>query len=942
MDPLNAQHMKQFYILCIAALSLLSNAAAQPGIADKINTEQDRGPSVQALEKEAARRQREGDFYGAMQLYGRALEADTLNPRALEGYGQAAYDFYALPQADWAYTTLLSNNMGKADQSTLLRLAEVKYRQGMYQEAKALYYNYLFVNPPPEAKRAELALAQEYLERSDWAIALQKESKGLISVSPVDTLINTPFAEYSPRWFESKLFFSSYRFSFDKDHQRPKRHLIKVMTAEGMGLPGGPVVQAYPLGDPDKLVAHAAFSSDGQSMYYCECNYTGAAAYRCDIFRKKRIGDTWGAEEKLPESINNTLYNNTQPAVGRLPDGRELLFFVSDRPGKGGKDIWYAPILQDGFGDPVNLSAVNTPEDDVTPFYHEKSKTLYYSTTGLMTLGGFDVYSSAYSGKGWNTPVHTGADLNSSANDVYFSLTPTGRTGFICSNRAGAINFSEEACCYDIFKVDMEKPELIAVNFNKLSGDSLSETTMTLLTMDGDVAVSELTVPVSGPTRRFKIDPGKSYAIISEKNRFISDTVRFTTPTVIWDEEIVQKLYLEPGAVKLIVNVFDRTDDDQPLNGTTGRLETFKSLESDGSWLTGQAGAPLRSEQRVNPGNHRYIYYLDFDGEYAVKASKPGYTSDGVIISTMGLKRSTTIEKNLYLSRGVEFEAFAINDLTERPLTGVTFQLVDITDRQYTIKDIKVKELDNEYSQVLAFDRRYMIIASKEDYSTDSLEFSTVDLPKVDFQKITRELRLRSLKLRDYLPIVLFFDNDQPNPRSRATTTDVLYSETFFQYIKRKAEYISVFTAGMSPERNAQSQKEIETFFEDSLRTNGWENFRQFTEILYDILENGDSVEITLKGFASPLASAEYNHNLTERRVASVFNFFKFYEGGIYNKYLQSRRLTILREPNGSTKAPPSVSADAKDRRNSVFGIPAARERRVEIVGIAVKTTVPN
>jgi len=585
---------------------------------------------------------------------------------------------------------------------------------------------------------------------------------------------------------------------------------------------------------------------------------------------------------------------------------------------------------------------VNTNEDDVTPFYHERSKTLYYSTNGLITLGGFDVYSAAYNGRGWNTPVHTGADLNSSANDVYFSLTPTGRTGFICSNRSGAINFSEEACCYDIFKVDMEQPELIAINFNKLSGDSLPETTMTLLTMDGNMVVSELKVPVAGPTQRFKINPGKSYMIVSEKNRFISDTVRFETPSVIWEEEMVQKLYLEPGAIKLIVNVYDRTDDDQPLNGTTGRLETNRLLDMDGSWKADITGAPLRMEQRVNPGNHRYTYYLDFDGEYAVRVSKPGYTSDVATVSTAGLKRSTTIERNLYLSRGVEFDAYAINDLTEKPLLGVTFQLVDITDRQYNIKDIKVKELDNEYNQVLAFDRRYVVIASKEDYSTDSLEFSTVDLEKIDFQHITRELRLRSLKLQDYLPIVLFFDNDQPNPRSRATTTTSEYGETYFGYIKRKAEYIAVFTAGMSPERNAHSQKEINDFFEDSLKVNGWDNFRQFTEILYDILENGDSIEITLKGYASPLASAEYNHNLTERRVASVFNFFKLYEGGIYNKYLQSRRLTILREPNGSTKAPPSVSADAKDRRNSVYGIPAARERRVEIVGIAVKATVPN
>ncbi|MCW3076319.1 MAG: hypothetical protein JWO32_928, partial [Bacteroidetes bacterium] len=85
---------------------------------------------------------------------------------------------------------------------------------------------------------------------------------------------------------------------------------------------------------------------------------------------------------KLGTNINVPGFKSQQPFVSN--DGR-ILYFSSNRPGgKGGMDLWMAPINENGFiGEAKNLGApVNTQGDEITPFFHDLSHTFYYSTNG--------------------------------------------------------------------------------------------------------------------------------------------------------------------------------------------------------------------------------------------------------------------------------------------------------------------------------------------------------------------------------------------------------------------------------------------------------------------------------------------------------------------------------------------------------------------------------
>lgn len=81
--------------------------------------------------KETAR----ANHYGAMRYYKIILNAEPLNVNALNGYGESAIKLALLDSAEVAFQTLINNGLEGADGAPYLRLAEIKYRMGKYQDA---------------------------------------------------------------------------------------------------------------------------------------------------------------------------------------------------------------------------------------------------------------------------------------------------------------------------------------------------------------------------------------------------------------------------------------------------------------------------------------------------------------------------------------------------------------------------------------------------------------------------------------------------------------------------------------------------------------------------------------------------------------------------------------------------------------------------------------
>jgi tetratricopeptide (TPR) repeat protein len=927
-------------VLVLAGLFSATISVAQVGFSEQITRQPDRSTTLQGMEDAADKAFRAGDYATAMYRYKKVLEQDSLRATALYGLGEAAMAASAFEVASEAFRKLSFNRLAVAGKrSALLRLGDALFQMGQYDAAKYNYQRYL-----TEENQISPELQEELLDvlaNCDWALQRGK-SPNLPLATPFIALdtpaINTTYSEYSPIFDGENLYFSSYRFPFEKDKNYPKRRLIKVMEYDIKAPESAP--QLVGIGSPDRHTAHVSFNEKRDRLYYCDCAFISTVGIKCSILRRKLDATgNWGPAELLPTQVNPKEFTNTEPAIGRAPESDlEVLYFVSDRPGGVGKrDIWYTYLFGDSLGAAINLKGINTPEDDVTPFYHNQAGALYFSTDGRPSMGGLDVYRSLGSpSSGWAEPEHLSAPaefntpVNSGYNDVFFSVSPDGLSVFLSSNRRGDFNTSEEACCYDLFKADLVAPKMLVVTLHKATLDSLTQTRLRLVEIKPDgTATPEKLFFCQGNQLPLELQPGKKYRLISDKDYFSNDTLYFETPRVMWKHTFVQNVYLQPAKVTLALTVVDKMTE-QPIKQTTARFYNYSD----------KPGNPLQSLTRTEPLSHSFQYNLDFNNLYRVSVSKPGYSTDSTdLVSTLGIRKDTLIQRVLRITRGVTFKAHTLDYATMDSLDGVQYTLVDLSSGLKNTAPPQPKV--THYQAVVDYEKRYRIIASKEGYTSDTLDFTTLNLPKLEFQQVIRTLKIRSLDLARYLPIRLYFDNDEPGNKTMARTTNLDYQQTFKEYMNQEEDYAREFSRGLRGDKKQLAVDSINSFFENEVRK-GWNSLFTFTEVLDKILSNGDTVIITLKGYASPRARPEYNLNLTDRRVSAVENHFTKFETGYYNKFIKAKLLIIEREANGESKAPKNVSDDIRDRRRSVYDVSASRQRRVEIVGVKsnISTTV--
>jgi OOP family OmpA-OmpF porin len=201
---------------------------------------------------------------------------------------------------------------------------------------------------------------------------------------------------------------------------------------------------------------NGALSRDGKRFYFTRCAKNWQGNTICGIYMSRLVDGQWQKPVPLPPSINDPNYTSTQPALGRTAKtDREIIYFISDRPeGRGGLDVWYTvwDEKRNLYSKVRNLgSKVNSVGDEMTPFYDLPSRTLYFSSDGLPGIGGLDIFKAFGERNKWTHLKNVGYPLNTSFDDLYFTISKNGEDGFLVSNRPGGNSINNETCCDDIY-----------------------------------------------------------------------------------------------------------------------------------------------------------------------------------------------------------------------------------------------------------------------------------------------------------------------------------------------------------------------------------------------------------------------------------------------------------------------------------------------------------
>jgi len=284
-------------------------------------------------------------------------------------------------------------------------------------------------------------------------------------------------------------------------------------------------------------------SADGLTLIY---NYDNATDGSGDIF----IGPKYDNEIMKPFKANSAINSlSLENAATISPDGKTLYFSSNRAGGMGGFDLYRALVLPDGtWSEALNLGPeINTPYDEDFPNMSMDGNTIYFSSKGHKSMGGFDIFKMILDSAtgNWSKPVNVGFPLNDAYDNMNLCMSGKGRYGYVAALRPEG--FGD----LDLYRVTFNKVdvELSVIKGQLLSSDktkALTSTGITVSDAKSGTIIGEY-LP-NAKTSRFCIiiPPGKYKLTASAKNHedyseFVTVLGKSSFETMI-DRDIVLKM----------------------------------------------------------------------------------------------------------------------------------------------------------------------------------------------------------------------------------------------------------------------------------------------------------------------------------------------------------------------------------------------------------------
>ena len=172
-----------------------------------------------------------------------------------------------------------------------------------------------------------------------------------------------------------------------------------------------------------------------------------------DLYSTHKKNGNYTKLEKLSDNVNNA--KEFSGSIFITEEGPMLYFVREDKNSVGGTDIYTSKLLPTGqWGLPVNMgSKINTKYKEDFPWLAADGKTLYFSSEGHSSMGGFDLFKCIWDeiDKEWSAPMNLGYPLNTSDDERQISILPDNRAGYVSALRPGG--FGD----LDIYRVKFEE-----------------------------------------------------------------------------------------------------------------------------------------------------------------------------------------------------------------------------------------------------------------------------------------------------------------------------------------------------------------------------------------------------------------------------------------------------------------------------------------------------
>ncbi len=394
-------------------------------------------------------------------------------------------------------------------------LASTLKKNGKYQQAIEEFRNYKQVAPADSKADQEIRACELALE---W-----QRNPESYTVEEIKEL-NSKEADFSPAFGRDDfgvVYFTSSRddAAGNKTHGATGQGFTDIFESRldkkskwSIPVPADVINSEFEDGTPFVI-------SEFKEIYFTRCEAGKREEKGCVIMFAKKSGDSWSEPENL-EILPDSLVA-AHPALS--PDGLTL-YFVSDMEGgSGGKDIWKVNRTAGGqsWSDPVNLGPdINTAGDEVFPYMRDEN-TLYFSSDGLIGMGGLDIFKASAQPDGSWTVENMKAPINSSSDDFGIVFENENEKGIFSSTRKGRGN--DDLYSFEFPPLKFSVTGLVK---DEKTGTAIQGSTVQLIASDGSNLQAETG---AGGDFKFTLKPDVDYIFLASRRGYLNGKEKETT-----------------------------------------------------------------------------------------------------------------------------------------------------------------------------------------------------------------------------------------------------------------------------------------------------------------------------------------------------------------------------------------------------------------------------
>ena len=293
--------------------------------------------------------------------------------------------------------------------------AEKYFENDEYIMAFPLYSQLLSLNREDPVLQYRFGVCLLYSDRSDTYAPIKYLKKALNHVSTPDIYYHLGFAHHINYDFPTAIsYYKEYqqragkkqKESFDVDRKIEMcRNGIDMMRS---------VKDLFVL-DKSEVARQEFFRS-----YNLE-NYGGKIIKKPEKFRSK--------EDEKSKTDDFIFFNSKASSVYYSGYGKNH---------KNQRDIYVRYKSEDDWSSPIRLpEVINSPYDEDYPVLMPDGKTLYFSSKGHNTIGGYDIFKSVYDeqSKTWSLPENINFPFNTPTDDILFVPDTLESTAWFASVR---------------------------------------------------------------------------------------------------------------------------------------------------------------------------------------------------------------------------------------------------------------------------------------------------------------------------------------------------------------------------------------------------------------------------------------------------------------------------------------------------------------------------